>query len=402
MAAAWAASTVANFAANRIQNAIWNHSSDILSAAYHGVPPPSLLSVGSSAGFLGKVPLVSTQRAHARTREIDAQLQRLVQSLPIYPTAEPQPPRQLRNTFFGHLTVLADNRQGECNYCVFPTLPVDWLDESILQFYDVATDGVTHQTAAHIDYLDRHLLLRNMADTRCELDVWLLWPKDDVPSSDLNTYDYTYFVANDYSAPPVLTYPYGTDQIPTASAGYSTSADWKTTERFHWNDWNASPMENIWLQQFFRPQHKVHCFMNPGDEIEFTWGLPTGQLVFPFKDLLLNAGELKNTYPYYGTYSYMRRCGPLVCVRARGRMSHNEDLQTGTTVGTGNNFGLFNLEYALITKTQMRPMYGDPDYNVNHRATVPSGARPSSVNKCVAAKSNQWFAKAPFEDSAAS
>ena len=82
----------------------------------------SALSVGSGPPFaIGKIELVSTQRAHQQDRAIDAELRRLYDSyITNAPTSNTPPIRETRFNYFGHTTAYADNKQGECAWNVFP------------------------------------------------------------------------------------------------------------------------------------------------------------------------------------------------------------------------------------------------------------------------------------------
>ena len=111
--------------------------------------------------------------------------------------------------------------------------------------------------------------------------------------------------------------------------------------------------------------------------------------------MLLNAGDLKESYPYYTRYAYMKRCGPLVLVRTRGRLSHDESKQTAAP-GTGANFGLFNVEWALITKMKFAAMNARVSYTEVRRAVPPNNA-PPDVNQATIADSQQWFGRLPGE-----
>ena len=143
----------------------------------------SALSVGSGSLAIGKIELVSTQRAHQQDRAIDAELRRLYDSyITNAPTSNTPPIRETRFNYFGHTTAYADNKQGECAWNVFPTLPLDYLDESLLQFFDVPTLGLQPYMGSRFAYLDQHLIMRNQNDSKAEVDVWLLWPKEDVPT----------------------------------------------------------------------------------------------------------------------------------------------------------------------------------------------------------------------------
>ena len=342
-----------------------NAAANTISSATRVFEDPNAKGLPNAASqFLGKFDLVSTQRAHESSRAFDDEVRRLSESgaYQLDSSGIPWPrAKQLRNTQFGSFTVWGDNRQGECLWNVFPTLWPSELDESLLQFFDVATNGIANGNAVHLDFCDRHLVLKNQAPSKAEIAVWLLWPKDDVPYAQGAgpTYDETYFCQYDFKAPPVITYPYTVaNGIPRAASGFNTSAEWKGTSALLSNDWNATPYENAWLMQFFDVEFKGDWQMMPGDEIEFTWGQQNSQKAQPFTDLLLNfdATELKNTYPYYSRFALMRRQGPLVLFRTRGRLTHDESKQAASP-GASPNFGLFNLEYALITKRSIRPLH---------------------------------------------
>lgn len=232
-------------------------------------------------------------------------------------------------------------------------------------------------------------MLKNNAPSKAEISVWLLWPKEDVPNV---AYDEQYFAQYDYKTPAVISYPYTVDVgIPRAASGFNTSSEWKGTSAFLSNDWNATPYENPWLQQFFNIDFKGDWILAPGDEIEFNWGQPYSFTAHPFKDLLLNFSdtELKDTYQYFNNYALMKRCGPLVLFRTRGRLMHDESKQS-LTPGASPNFGLFNVEYALITKRSIRPLQLLFDYSDVFRGTIPSSSDPTTVNQYTAANTTGW------------
>lgn len=382
--------------AQGVGTALNNALANTISSATRIFSDPNAKGLPNAASqFLGKFDLVSTQRAHETTRAFDDEVRRLVES-GVYPNGPPgsavayPTARHLRTTQFGSFTVWADDRQGECLWNVFPTLWVSELDESLLQFHDLAGAGLTNSQAVRLDFCDRHMILKNQAPSKAEISVWLLWPREDLPN---DRFDEAYFCQYDFKTPAVITFPYTVNEgIPRAASGFNTSAEWKGTSALLSNDWNATPYENPWLQNFFNIEFKGDWQMMPGDEIEFSWGQQRSQIAYPWKDLLLSfdSTELKNAYPYFTNYSLMRRCGPLVLFRTRGRLSHDESKQAGSP-GASPNFGLFNLEYALITKRSLRPLSLFWDYADSFRGTIPSSSDPTTVNQATAANTTQWF-----------
>lgn len=305
----------------------------------------------------------------------------------------PVVPVDLRYTYFGTVNQMGDNLQGRCNYTCMPTIPLDFLDEICMYFNTIPYDV---RSAAELYTLDQHMIMRNQSDTRVEVDCWLLWPKHDIPTTVQNGYDYTYFVANDYSAPPLVTYPYGTALIPKAPNSVSSLAtEWKIVDQLAWNDWNATPYENTEINTLFKIEYKGNHLLNPGDEYELHWGIPHGQWIHPWTQLLLNAGNIATGYLFYNNYSYMKRLGPLVLCRYRGRLSHDES-KSSTAGAMKPNFGLFQVEYALITKLKAVASAGYPA-SMPGRGTLGSGTAPWQVNQTLQTNSQQWFGTQPSE-----
>jgi len=363
----------------------------------------NLLSTSSASGHLGTYELVSTSRAHQESGEYNREVSRLQRQYVPSLTASPADvPSRKRSTIFGHTTVVGDNTQGRCQWSVFPTtLPSDF-DESIKEWWDLGTDGASPGTGAMIQFWDSHLIMRNMASAKCEVDVWLAWPKFDVPNKASTPYTQAFFVLADgtYGASPLISDSYQATQMPL-HASYSANAPFSTEEIYVYNDWNANPHENPVINELFTLQHKKKLLMNPGDEAECTWGLPSIRELSPFSDLLTNPGvpDVKTLSPYQDNYALMKRNGPLVIMRVRGRLVHDESKQ-GANPGTAGNFGLFNLEWALIRQMQTFPMETTMQYLDADMATIPMGGAPPSVNQSTAGNSQAWFQQ-PVTESAA-
>lgn len=358
----------------------------------------------SNAQDLGVHTLVKIDRALQASRSFDDEIRRLTQS-GVYPNTTSNAlfpnAREYRNTKFDVISTIADNTQGECHWAVFPTLTPSDLDDSLKSFFNLSGVGIAVDNATLFDWRKRQLILKNASTQKVEVDIWLLWPKDDVPFSEILGYDESYFYGSGGSfyttdAPNVFKYPYNTLLMPTAggSTDPNSTAEFKTSEARRYNDWSANPYENPWLRQFFDVEYKMNSKLMPGDEITYEWGTPTSQRVHPFTQLLLNAGEFKDAYPFYNRYALMKRCGPIVLLRQRGRLVHIES-KAGTASAV--NFGLHFTEFALITTQKWRPLGIPFDYFDEFHAVVPSGGDPQDINQSNAADSWATHFTAPVE-----
>jgi hypothetical protein len=370
------------------------------------------VSAGSGSSLYGAKLLLSSERAHAHTRSLRRAIQQYEREAVFNNIVVNTPDiRELRNTYSGSMTVMGDYKQGRCTWNVFPTVPLDELDESVLAYWNIPSTGIQDHMSAEFLIRDSHLLMRNMSDCKSEVDVWLLWPRADIPSAqaaDLKI-DYTYFVANDFGTPPMISTPYNNDWMPPPGVGYSTSGEFSTNAPYQSYDWNATPYENPFITTNFRIQHMHKVMLNPGDEIEYEWGMPNSQSVHPFAQLPLPNSDIKDSYPFYNSYAYMKRLGPLVVFRTRGRISHAEskvgdgktqpDQPPGQAAqpGTWSNFGLFNNEYQLITKIRWMGTRKNYDIRSAFRANHNANGAPYSLNLTTAANSMQWYGRQPFE-----
>lgn len=370
-------------ARNDVKN--WTPARERLSRAAAG---NAALAVGSSSANHGTFVLVSTAGAHNESRALRAAIERqqllsLTTIQPVSGSTSIPIVRHFRNTYFGHITKFGDNLQGRCDWACFPTIAVDEFDEAYLQFWDpTAAFLFPPGQAAIIEQVDRDLYMRSNMSQKVTLDVWLLWPKMDILRNSTTDWDYTSIVANDYSAPALLTEPMsdGTINV-TPGNNNSDSAEWKTNSKYRYDEWAASPLDNFILREFFNIQHKHTVSLNPGEEVSFKWGLPHHLEVNPTASLIIDPVDMKaqSKYPHFDQFAYMKKCGPLVLIRARGHMCHDEAQQTIVGPGAHNNFGLFNVEYALVSNFQFRPMntyLAQIDFS---RGTIPANTSPPEV-----------------------
>jgi len=356
----------------------------------------------SNAQDLGKLTLVSPARALSSSRAFDDEIRRLIAS-GLYPNASgtglfPNP-REYRNYKFGSCAVVGDNRQGECNWLCIPTLTPSDLDDCVKSYANLTANGLTISVASLFDWRTRDLILKNAGGQKAELDVWVCWPREDIPFTEDPGYDESYFYSDlaNFAVPPVFKWAYdSTELLPQAGASEdpNASSDYKSVQARKYNDWNASPNENPWFRQFFKCDYRGNYKMVPGDEITFHWGTPNSQKVQPFLDLVINAGDLTDAYPYYNRYALMRRCGPQILIRVRGRLSHNE---LKAAQADSVNFGLFNIDYALITTQKWRPLSLFFDYTEGYRALNPAGSDPQDVNQALEVNSTQYHFVNPAE-----
>jgi len=345
-------------------------------------------AVSSSAG-LYRFELFSSQPAHAAYRAYVSEFDRILRTTQFTgATTEPVRPVELRSYDFLHCTVDGDNRQGECNYAWIPTNTIQENDNCLLQFHNLAAGlnvdqgGITH-------YIDRHLIGKNMATTRCEVDCWTMWPKDDLPNSDVvGGYEENDFViAQGYGAPKVLTDPYIDGQMTVAPTSLSGEAPYSTVQQRQWNEWAATPSENPLIRAFFEPKYEFGIILNPGDELEIKWGLPWPIVLEPVKDMPIDFGvsaEYKSVTPYRDFFVMRKRNGPFVCLRFRGRPGHDEE-EDKKVVGTGNNFSTFNFEYALVTNRCWSPYHTGLSVQDRRTGVIPTAGASNDVNQSLAA-----------------
>jgi len=320
----------------------------------------SALSVGSGSTYHGSIKLVDVKGVHEAARSVNDLARQQAAELGLLAN----PPDKLRWTTFGHSTILSDSQQGRCFWNAFPTLEPKWLDEILKRYYDADSTASSAwlNRAAELQYWDSDLTMRNMSDCKVEAMCWLLWPKIDIPN-DGSVLNENYFFSQEsksgagdwYANPPFLQNAYGVSTImPLPPNPATASSDWGNPQQLYYNDWSATPYENPQVTAFFDIQFKHHFFMNPGDEIDFSWGIPNHQSLHPAMQVLQDPDTLteeEKRNPFASSYALMRRCGPIVLFKFRGRLVHDETKQA-TAPGTGGNFGFFNVEWAHTVKFQ--------------------------------------------------
>jgi len=366
----------------------------------------SALSVGSGSTYLGSIKLVDTTRVHESARTVNDLARQQAAELGLLAN----PPDKFRWTTFGHSTILADNKQGRCLWTAFPTLEPKWLDECIKRYYNPASTAIGNwlASACELQYFDHDLHMRNMADCKVEVMCWLLWPKMDIPADVLNLTE-TYFFAREtktgagdwYCDPLFISEAYSNNIIlPTPpDPPLGAVSDWGAASPLHYNDWSATPYENPQITGFFDIEMKKHFFLNPGDEIDFSWGIPNHQSIHPAMQVLQAPGDrspddIQN--PFSSTYAMMKRCGPIVLFKFRGRLVHDESKQN-TAPGTSGNFGLFNVEWAHVVKFQTVKITSGTSAYFNQQGQLYTD--PGDTPLFSAANTQQWFGRQPSEGS---
>lgn len=364
-------------------------------------------SASAPSGLLASVTLVSTQRAHAAVKNLDANelaAQEAVSGMFTVTSGTTGSvgwtrPDAWRNTVFGELRQWGDNTQGRSNYSIFPTIRVSDLDNALLQYNDMSS-GVQSGTGAHFDFCDSHLVFRNNCSAKCELDCWLLYPKADVPVTASMTSAFFYDSTTWGNATPLITNAYQSTLMPAANASFTSDTKFSSGDQLFYNDWSSTPLENPEITHRFHVVHKGKWFLNPGDETEYFWGLRNGQLVHPMSQIQYTAAEAAAaTTPFATHFAYMKRCGPLVLFRGRGRLAHDESKENTTP---SVNFGSFRLQWALVTKGQWRQCRPFDRGISRFRTTVPTASAPSQVNLSTAANSTEWYHTLPTEEQATS
>lgn len=373
--------------------------------------------IGAGSSTLQKVRLVDTSKAHESARRQEATLQTLAKKYGATTTNH----EVFRATYFGHATVLGDNVMSKCRWLLFPTIQPNWLDEACLR-YSTTPQATIQTSGAHMLYSDMKCIMRNMANTKCEIDVWLCYPRHDMPTgkwamTDFFTNDPTGSArgnaADAWSDPAYIKDQYaaaaGTpDPYITPPGAPATSATPFTVQALLYDDWSATPYESAPFCSDFHVVHRHHTLLCPGDEIEFDWGLKNGQDILPSVQLKDSIDDVKTqTYGFTTNYAMMKRCGPMVMMRVRGRLAHAEAESKGVDIGRFGHFGLFNVEFAIIRKWAQ---YKVPNSSwVSYHGATPSWQAvagtlatigtggPQTVQQTSATNSNQWFEVAPSE-----
>lgn len=399
-----AASTAAAAALAALSSSGWLSSTDEKHASAGAVASRGSGLANASASGVWKNRLNSTEKAHREYRQFIAAFERIIRNSQIGTPTTIARPIETRWTSFGTLKAFGDNRQGECNYMMIPACSLFECDEMLKQTWNVPVDGYNVASGTRIHYLDSHLIMRNQSKGKTELDVWVCWPREDVPVSNSaagtawNDEIDDLYVPQSYAAPRIITTAFTGGYVQQNGVGHSTSYPFSTNQARLWNEWDSSPSEFVLLNDLFSLKHHGKYYLNPGDEAEFFFGLPHPIELRPYDDMPFDpTTDGKQPSLYRARWFLRKRNGPTVLIRARGRLSHDETKQGSAPnydgVGTYGNFGLFNMEWAIIRK-YCQSWIADPIATTDrYMNDVPENGAPPQVNQCAAIDSNQVFQK---------
>lgn len=360
----------------------------------------SSLSLGTTAVNLGVVKVRNSQPWIKRAGRTHAAAKRFAQRYGGTITGL----RLVKDCEFASLSHRADNTQGRCAWFAYPVLNPSETDQLALQF---VTDLRDNTKACQLHYIDVNILCKSASSNKCELDCWLLWPKRDIPRDNLiifndgtNNFPLTdaWFYGVD---PPFMKYGYAPGGANSDTAGtyvtattLNTNADYKVTNTPYY-DWTASPYENNYITDNFHISYKFNRVFNPGDEMEIHTGVPN-QLIYPWTqtELIRNTGILNPplTEAFKNNYAHMRRNGPILLLRARGRLAHLEAAEQDATP----TFGLFNLDMAILRSICSSEVVAADVSAANQRGVHATGY-PSIMGQGTAAATGQWFMANPAD-----
>lgn len=269
-------------------------------------------------------------------------------------------PRQIvKGIEYFRITAGTDNKQGRCCWFSYPILNPNELDQYALKY---GLDLRSAELACQLWWIKEILRFRNACTFTSEIDLWICWPKRDIPRTDdvkfddgTTTYPLSsaWFYGVDppfmkYGFAPTVTYPgsasdeagtYVTAEVENQNADYKVSP-------MPYNDWLASPYENQYLMDNFRVKKVCKKTMNPGDMVKFITGAP-GQFIYPFDQVEMDLGgdAAAGAEAFARLYSHMRRCGPILLFRFRGVLGHLET--TPGNLEISPTMGLFNYDLAI-------------------------------------------------------
>lgn len=351
-------------------------------------PNTSALTVGSGSVQNPKLTLTNHAAAIEESSRTDAEAKRSAAELGL--TINPR--NTFKNLSFGHCTEAGNSRQGRCKWHVFPVITPAFADQLLLQQFSDLWDI---NSAIQLHYAVNEVMYRNQMDTTCEIDLWLMHPKLDVPidAQSGGVPNANYFLGDN---PQFIQDCYDSDFLPPMnSAVGAAGAAWQPAS-LPYNDWRANPYEAPRITEIFDLEYVHNAILNPGDQASFEFGVGR-QLLYPFGQLVLPGVEAKSTTGFESRYGLMRRFGPYVLMRVRGTLSHDESLQASEPGNSdGINMSLFNLEHVQC-RTFCYNVVDTTSNFLGHRST--NSGPFSAVNLCTAANSQQWFQKQPFEGS---
>jgi len=183
------------------------------------------------------------------------------------------------------------------------------------------------------------LIFKCQTQQCAELDFWKCYPRRDISV----TWD-----ANPFGGSPPMLVNGFTNQ----------TAEDKVAATVGYDDWDATPfMSRDWVNTF-KLRKAGHKVLGPGQELAVK--LPRGwrsKKVHPWRDGVNPAGAITGPANNYANrYYWMRKQGPIILVRARGCLVHDQSAATGLNPVPTVTMGPFCVEWVLqrTLQTQKR------------------------------------------------
>lgn len=250
-----------------------------------------------------------------------------------------------------------------------------------------------------------NLFMRNCVPFREEVDVWVMYPRDDIPAYEeqdltLPVYprDFNDLVSESHIGNPIgavwnhlpLVNLTGPDTFVQGIAARSIPSNINTNTqvedvpleaRQYW----ASPFDSLFLTKQFRIQHAVNQHLMPGQEIRLNFGqgrewefspADHGQIWDSSGLSVSNTLVDESIDALLQQYAWMKAWGPVYAIRLRGAPAHSEIVNPPDPPNTLPSIGLHNAttttQYGLdcVMQREMRVTYGTVQFDNNMQAGV--------------------------------
>jgi len=207
--------------------------------------------------------------------------------------------------------------------------------------------------------------MRNNYSRTAEIDLWEMWPKEDIQLPDNTSLDqvadWVSPVPSDAKAAQQFITPNAMQQGFLAQAAQVTVPG-EVEVAIGVDDYSRSPNDSLYHRSFFKLRKKGNFILPPGASLRIQT-LNRGYSYDPadMLQMFVNSGSVQYTAPF-NFWALLRRGGPQYCMRIRGLVAHDESTESDVLLKYGQTMGSAALDVVFKQEVCFSKMTSDTVY----------------------------------------